>query len=148
MSIDELTRAEPSLKHRSRPGSRRPWMALLGAVAVVFVVYALPPYLTLDPDRARLQPFPPFPAYYPLLVIHIVHGPAGRLAPGVALAAAKPSAGASNVRPDLRVGGVAGLDLRAGHRSDGLARGKPAGGQHDAGRAVVHDHAGWAGWST
>ena len=49
-------------------------MALLGAVALVFVVYALPPYLTLDPAQARLQPFPPFAAYYPLLVTHIFLG--------------------------------------------------------------------------
>ena len=74
MAIDELTRAEPSPDARPRQSGRRLWVALLGAVAVGFVVYALPPYLTLDPAQARLQPFPPYAAYYPLLVTHIFLG--------------------------------------------------------------------------
>ena len=74
MAIDELTRAEPSPDARPRQSGRRLWVALLGAVAVGFVVYALPPYLTLDPAQARLQPFPPSAAYYPLLVTHIFLG--------------------------------------------------------------------------
>ncbi|MDI1451696.1 DUF2306 domain-containing protein [Polyangium sp. 6x1] len=56
------------------PWLRRPWLALLGSVAVVFVAFSLLPYLSLDPARSRV----PVPAglrwYYPLLVAHIVCG--------------------------------------------------------------------------
>jgi uncharacterized membrane protein YozB (DUF420 family) len=41
---------------------------------VAFVVYAVPPYLGLDPSRARLQPMPDSPHFYPLLVTHIFLG--------------------------------------------------------------------------
>ena len=80
MAIDELTRAEPSPDHRPRRRGRRLWVALLGAVAVGFVMYALPPYLTLDPAQARLQPHSPQAAYYPLLVTHIFLGSVALLA--------------------------------------------------------------------
>ncbi len=49
-------------------------MIPLAVVAVGFVVYALPPYLGLDPAQARLQPMPDHVAYYPLLVTHIFLG--------------------------------------------------------------------------
>ena len=41
---------------------------------VLFLVFAVPPYLTLDPDRARLAPLPDHPLFYPLLVTHIFLG--------------------------------------------------------------------------
>jgi uncharacterized membrane protein len=45
---------------------------LLGAVALAFIAFALPPYLTLDAARSRVPPPPGVPAYYPLLVAHVV----------------------------------------------------------------------------
>ncbi len=49
-------------------------MVPLALVAVGFVIYAVPPYLGLDPARARLQPMPDSPVFYPLLVTHIFLG--------------------------------------------------------------------------
>ena len=43
-------------------------------LTIGFVVYAVPPYLTLDPSRARLAPLPDNPVFYPLLVTHIFLG--------------------------------------------------------------------------
>jgi uncharacterized membrane protein YozB (DUF420 family) len=43
-------------------------------LTAAFVAFSLPPYLTLDPAQARLQPMPSFPGYYPLLVTHIFLG--------------------------------------------------------------------------
>jgi uncharacterized membrane protein YozB (DUF420 family) len=78
MSTDELSPPAAHLteqRDRSRtPLVRRPWVVPLALVAVVFVTFALPPYLTLDPGQARLQPIPPVPAFYPLLVTHIFLG--------------------------------------------------------------------------
>ena len=78
MSTDELSPptsrpADP----RDRPGTplrRRPGVVPLLLLAVVFMAFSLPPYLTLDPAQARLQPLPPSPAFYPLLVTHIFLG--------------------------------------------------------------------------
>ena len=78
MSTDELSppTARPA-EPRDRPRTplwRRPWVVPLALVTVVFVAFSLPPYLTLDPAQARLQPIPPFPGFYPLLVTHIFLG--------------------------------------------------------------------------
>ncbi|MCP3804648.1 DUF2306 domain-containing protein [Allokutzneria sp. A3M-2-11 16] len=53
---------------------RRPWMAPLALVVLVFLVVSLPGYLSLDPARSRLPSPPDFPAYYPILVSHIIFG--------------------------------------------------------------------------
>jgi uncharacterized membrane protein YozB (DUF420 family) len=53
---------------------RRPWIAPVALLTVIFVASALPPYLSLDPALARLQPMPAYRAYYPLLVTHIFLG--------------------------------------------------------------------------
>jgi uncharacterized membrane protein YozB (DUF420 family) len=45
---------------------------LLGAVALAFIAFALPPYLTLDTAKSRIPPPPGVPAYFPLLVAHVV----------------------------------------------------------------------------
>lgn len=55
-------------------------MAPLALLTVIFVAYALPPYLSLDPAQARIQPMPPHSSYYPLLVTHIILGSAALLA--------------------------------------------------------------------
>lgn len=45
---------------------------LLVLVVVAFIGFSLPPYLTLDPARSRIAPPPDLPAYYPLLVAHVL----------------------------------------------------------------------------
>ena len=52
----------------------------LALLAVIFIAYAVRPYLTLDPARARLQPMPPHASYYPLLITHIFLGSVALLA--------------------------------------------------------------------
>ena len=41
-------------------------------IAIAFIAFALPPYLTLDPGRSRIPPPSGVQAYYPLLVAHVV----------------------------------------------------------------------------
>jgi len=78
MSTDELSRtAIRADDHRPVARKRllrRPWVVPLALLTVTFIGYAVPPYLTLDPARARIQPMPPHAAYYPLLVSHIFLG--------------------------------------------------------------------------
>jgi hypothetical protein len=59
---------------RQRRWWRRPWVAPLVVIAVAFVAYALPPYLTFDPSQSRIPPPPDFPAYFPLLAAHVIFG--------------------------------------------------------------------------
>jgi len=78
MSTDELSRTT-SHKDDHPIGARtrllrRPWVVPLALLTVIFIGYAVPPYLTLDPAHARLQPMPPHASYYPLLVTHIFLG--------------------------------------------------------------------------
>lgn len=51
-------------------------MIPLGMVVVLFLAYVWPPYLTLDPDRARIVNLQreAFPPHYALLVAHIAFG--------------------------------------------------------------------------
>ena len=51
--------------------------ATLGVLAIGFVAYALPPYLTLDPSRARIPDS--HGVYYALLVGHVVFASAAML---------------------------------------------------------------------
>ncbi|WP_414938386.1 DUF2306 domain-containing protein [Amycolatopsis sp. cmx-11-51] len=53
---------------------RRPWIVPLMLVAVAFLAFAVPPYLTLDPAQSRLEPPPGNDLYYPLLVGHVLFG--------------------------------------------------------------------------
>jgi uncharacterized membrane protein YozB (DUF420 family) len=55
----------------TRPWYRRPWTAPLAVVAVAFIAYSLPPYLTFDPARSRITPPADLGWYYPLLVAHV-----------------------------------------------------------------------------
>ncbi|MFB9543859.1 DUF2306 domain-containing protein [Micromonospora sagamiensis] len=61
------TRPEPA-----RRWWRRPWMAPLGVVLVLFVAFSLPPYLSLDPEQSRITPPEGVPLYHPLLVAHVL----------------------------------------------------------------------------
>ena len=53
---------------------RRPWVAPLAVVAVAFVAFSVPPYLTLDPSKSRVPPPEGLALYYPLLVAHVLFG--------------------------------------------------------------------------
>ena len=91
MSTDELSRTV-SPADDQQTVARRPLFrsastrsALKGLVplallTVIFIGYAVPPYLTLDPTQARIQPMPPHASYYPLLVTHIFLGSVALLA--------------------------------------------------------------------
>jgi hypothetical protein len=53
---------------------RRPWIAPMAVLSLLFLAFSLPPYLRLDPQQSRI----PVPAgvtgYYPLLVAHVLFG--------------------------------------------------------------------------
>jgi uncharacterized membrane protein YozB (DUF420 family) len=87
MSTDELRRSasETGMRPELVEGSTFARSTLRGVVplallAATFVGYAVPPYLSLDPERARIQPIPPHASYYPLLVTHIFLGSLALLA--------------------------------------------------------------------
>ena len=62
-------------------------------LAVAFISYSLPPYLTLDPSRSRVAPPAGVPGYYPALVAHVVFGSIAMITACLqsGLAAARPS---------------------------------------------------------
>ncbi len=66
-SGDHAAPVRVSLRRRGRVG-----LALLALTALAFIAFALPPYLTFDVTRSRITPPPGFPAYYPLLVAHVL----------------------------------------------------------------------------
>ena len=47
-------------------------MAVLLLVVIAFLLFAVPPYLSLDPTQSRIPPPTGVQAYYPLLVAHVV----------------------------------------------------------------------------
>jgi hypothetical protein len=59
---------------RRRPHPARTAALPLGLVTVAFLVYALPPYLGLDPAQARLAQPAGTPWFYPALVAHVGFG--------------------------------------------------------------------------
>ncbi|HEX4812152.1 MAG TPA: DUF2306 domain-containing protein [Nonomuraea sp.] len=60
---------------RSRPRWwRRPWVAPLVVVAVSFVAFSLPPYLSLDPGRSRVPAPGWFPPHFAIVSLHVVFG--------------------------------------------------------------------------
>lgn len=68
-------RANSDVRDRTqRRWWRRPWVAPMAIVAVAFVAFSVPPYLTLDPSRSRIPPPADFTLYYPLLVAHVLFG--------------------------------------------------------------------------
>ncbi|MEU7897888.1 DUF2306 domain-containing protein [Nonomuraea sp. NPDC049152] len=74
------TTAPPVRRERaSRPRWwRRPWVAPLAVVAIAFVAFSLPPYVSLDPAQSRVPP--PYPWYYAVLSVHVVLGSIAMLA--------------------------------------------------------------------
>jgi len=57
---------------KARKWWQRPWIAPLMTVVLAFIAFSLPPYLTLDPSKSRIQPPEGFALYYPLLVAHVL----------------------------------------------------------------------------
>jgi hypothetical protein len=64
------------MHHDQRPTMktwwRRPWIAPLMFIAVVFIAVSVPRYLTLDPGRSLVPQPRGFTLHYPLLVAHVV----------------------------------------------------------------------------
>lgn len=63
-----------------KPLLKRPWIAPLAVLTVAFLVYALPPYLGLDPSEGRVTIREGSAIHYPLLVTHIFLGSIALLA--------------------------------------------------------------------
>ena len=53
---------------------QRPWIAPLTVIAIAFIAFSLPPYLTLDPSTSRIPQPEGFASHYPLLVAHVLFG--------------------------------------------------------------------------
>lgn len=53
---------------------RRPWILPLSLFSVAFLLFAVPPYLSLDPAVARLPVPDGQPWYFPVLVVHVFGG--------------------------------------------------------------------------
>lgn len=53
---------------------RRPWIVPLIVLAIAFLAFSWPPYLTLDPAQSRIPQPAGFAAHYPLLVAHVFFG--------------------------------------------------------------------------
>ncbi|CRK57544.1 membrane protein, putative [Alloactinosynnema sp. L-07] len=56
------------------PRKRRVWILPLGAIIVAFLAFSIPPYLGLDPAKARVPQPEGFPEHYYALLAHIVFG--------------------------------------------------------------------------
>lgn len=69
-----------SVAQRRSPSVIRSWAPVLALVALIFVAFALPPYLGLDPDGARVPIREDLWWHYPLMVTHIVFGSIALLA--------------------------------------------------------------------
>ncbi|MFI7422093.1 DUF2306 domain-containing protein [Nonomuraea sp. NPDC049684] len=53
---------------------RRPWVAPLAVLAIAFVAFSLPPYLSLDPSRSRVPAPDFFPPHFAVLSLHVIFG--------------------------------------------------------------------------
>ncbi|NUP64411.1 MAG: DUF2306 domain-containing protein [Nonomuraea sp.] len=70
-----MTLTETPARMTSRPRWwRRPWVAPLAVVAVAFVAFSLPPYLSLDPSRSRVPAPDFFPPHFAVLSLHVLFG--------------------------------------------------------------------------
>ncbi|MGE5831109.1 MAG: DUF2306 domain-containing protein, partial [Micromonosporaceae bacterium] len=59
---------------------RRPWIIPLVVVVVGYVIYQTSPFRGFDEQTAPMPPHPGFPAYYTLLMLHIISGTIAMLA--------------------------------------------------------------------
>lgn len=74
--LTDTTTSPPRRRPTAPPVSwwRRPWILPLALFSVTFLLYAVPPYLGMDPDQARL-PIPESPSwFFPMLITHIFGG--------------------------------------------------------------------------
>ncbi|MFI6500383.1 DUF2306 domain-containing protein [Nonomuraea typhae] len=55
----------------SRQWWRHPWLALLAALVAGFLIFSVPPYLTLRPELSRIPAPPAYPWYYSVLAGHV-----------------------------------------------------------------------------
>lgn len=72
-----MTTTETRTAPASRPAVRwwrRPWVAPLAVVAVVFIAFSLPPYATFDAAASRVPAPGFFPPHFPLLALHVIFG--------------------------------------------------------------------------
>ncbi|WP_327091782.1 DUF2306 domain-containing protein [Nonomuraea sp. NBC_01738] len=53
---------------------RRPWIAPAAVVALVFLAFSLPNYVTFDPALSRVPAPDFFPPHFPLLALHVIFG--------------------------------------------------------------------------
>jgi Predicted membrane protein (DUF2306) len=67
---------QPTRKTASaRSWWRQPWLALLTAVIIAWLIYfVLPHYITLDPRKAQVVFIKQFKLHYPILILHILCG--------------------------------------------------------------------------
>jgi uncharacterized membrane protein YozB (DUF420 family) len=73
--MTSTTTAPPAAPPRSAPAWwRRPWIAPLLMVVTAFLLFSVPPYLTLDPSRSRLPAPEGNDLYHPVLVAHVLFG--------------------------------------------------------------------------
>ena len=73
--MTQLTTApRTTAPQRVQPWWRRPWIVPLLMVVAAFLAFSVPPYLTFDPSRSRLEPPVGNDLYYPLLVAHVLFG--------------------------------------------------------------------------
>lgn len=75
--MTNLTRPPAAAPLATPPGRHwwtRPWIVPLTMLAVVFVVYSLPPYLSLDASQSRVPPPEGVPFYFGALSLHVVFG--------------------------------------------------------------------------
>ncbi|MFD9945585.1 DUF2306 domain-containing protein [Nonomuraea sp. NPDC059023] len=70
---DTLSPPQPPAPQRVR-WWRRPWIAPLAVVAVVFLAFSLPPYATFDEGGSRVPAPDFFPPHFPLLALHVIFG--------------------------------------------------------------------------
>jgi hypothetical protein len=63
-----------SALNKPRRWWKRPWVLPLMVLAVAFIAFSLPPYLTFNPNKSRVPPPESFLLYYPLLVAHVLFG--------------------------------------------------------------------------
>lgn len=52
----------------------RPWVVPLWVTVLYYLYYQMNPILSVPPDQAPVSPHPGFPAYYPLLIVHMTGG--------------------------------------------------------------------------
>lgn len=69
-----VTEPRPKTSPAPAPWRRRPWVAPLAALILVFFAMSLPRYATLDPALSRVPPVEGFALHHPLLVAHILFG--------------------------------------------------------------------------